>query len=94
MKCLRIKKFQTWGSSTTLIPIGSIRAVEFHNSPSYIKVYYLDKSIDGYVNVNIFEPHVLFNCIENNESEHFSVYESYEDTPDVPDLEKVEEKNE
>lgn len=82
MKCVRITKHQEWGQCQILIPIQAIKAIEFDPQLNYIKIFYLDKFVDGHVDCNSFYYHMFFNCIEQESNYSFSLWEHLEDSPD------------
>ena len=93
MNCIRIKKKQEWGEAYLLIPIQSIKAIEFHEGPSYVIINYLDKFISGHVN-NEFNLFALFKCVEQSINYSFDLWEHFEEVYNIPNFEDLEEKDE
>lgn len=82
MKGLKITKHEELGDVTYWIPYSSIKAIEFQRPPNYIKIYYLDKIIDGHIDVNNFEIVFLLQTIENNIGYYLSLWDNLEDSPE------------
>ena len=78
MKILKIEIETSYGKRYIFIRMNQIKLVEYDFGPGYIKIYYLDKYVDGYVE-NGFQVDRICHWMSNFNDFDLKMYENLQD---------------
>lgn len=100
MKFLIINHQQDWGTSIVYINLQQLKCIEYDFNPNFIRIYYLDKCIKGFIHrnsdeVGSFYAGELESFLRGDEkSYNFFVYDDHADVPEEKEIKDLLVKSE